>query len=197
MTKVSRAMKYVVLLAGALGVLAFFLPFFVFEVGSRRVEASAYTLLVGFDDPALEPLRHEAAPDCVQNVLQLDNGSILGGYVCGQADKHNSYVPYYFASAIVFSLLALWAIARRRMSGLAGVLALPASCLAIGGWLRELKLDRLSETSHTTVGASLLGLSGILALLATVVLLVRREPPRPAKKKPMEKPTLPEARVVR
>ena len=197
MQTVSRAMKFVVLLAGALGVLGFFVPFFVFDLGKQKVEASAYTLLVGFDDPALEPLRKEAAPDCITETFQFDNGSMLSGYSCGNADKHNSYVPYYFLSGIVFSLLALWAIVRRRMSGLAGVLILPASFLAMGGWMREMKLDRLTETSHTTTGATLLGVSGILAFAATVVLLVRREPPAPAKKKPIEKPTLPEARIVR
>lgn len=195
--KVSRAMKYVVLLAGAIGVLGFFQPFFVFELGKHDVEASAHALLVGFDDPTLEPLRYEDATECAQNVFQSKDGTILSGYSCGKPDKHPSYVPYYFLSTIIFALAGLWAIVRRRMSGLAGVLTLPASFLATGGWLRELKLDRLSETSHTALGATLLGVSGIVALLATVVLLVWREPAQPAKKTPVVKPTLPEARVVR
>lgn len=93
-------------------------------------------------------------------------------------------------------LLALWAIVRRRMSGLAGLLTLPASFLAIGGWLRELKLDRLIETSHTSTGATLLGLSGIIALVATIVLFVRAEPPRPPPKKKTAV-EIPSARVVR
>jgi hypothetical protein len=194
MATVSRAMKYVVLLAGALGVFGFFQPFFVFEAGERTIEASAHTLLVGFDDPKLDPLRYEATPDCVQNVIALDNGSVLDGVSCGHGDKHRSYVPIYFLSAAVFALLALWAIARRRMSALAGVLTLPASFLAIGGWLRELKLDLLVESSHTSTGATMLGLSGIVALGATIVLFVRAEPPRPSKKKLIE---IPAARVVR
>lgn len=190
-------MKYVVLVAGAVGMLGFFEPFFVFELGDRKVDASPRALLLGFDDPKLEPLRYEEAPDCVKNVLQLDGGQVLGGYVCGQADKHKSYVPYYFASTIIFVLLSLWAIVRRRMSGFAGVLTLPASFLAIGGWLREMKLDRLIESSHITTGAHLLGVSGLIALAATIVLLVWREPPLLPKKKPVAKPTLPEARIVR
>jgi hypothetical protein len=194
--KASRAMKFVVLLAGALGVLAFFLPFFQFDLGNRKVEASARTLLAGFDDPALAPLAKEGEPECTQNVIQLDDGNILSGQTCGKPDKHDSYVPYYFLSAIVFVLLSLWAIVRRRMSGLAGVLTLPASFLAIGGWLREMKLDRYSESSHITTGAHLLGISGLLALAATIWLLVKSEP-HPAKKKPVVKTTLPEARVVR
>lgn len=195
MLSVSRAMKYVVLLAGAVGVLGFFQPFFVFEIGSRRIEASAHTLLVGFDDPKLDVLRYEESPDCIHESIATDNGYVLGGTSCGHGDKHKSYAPIYFASAVIFVLLALWAIARRRMSGLAGVLTLPASFLAIGGWLRELKLDRFSETSHTSIGATLLGVSGIIGLLATIVVFVRAEPPRPPKKKkPVE---LPAARVVR
>lgn len=191
---VMRWMKYVMLLAGAIGVLGFFLPFFVFEVGDREVPASARTLLVGFDDPQLEPLRYEASPDCISEVLQTDNGHVLGGYSCGHADKHKSFVPMYFASAIIFGLVGLWSIVRRRMSGFAGLFTLPASFLALGGWLRELKLDRLVESSHTSTGATLLGVSGILALAATVAIFIR---PEPAKKTPVVKPTLPEARIVR
>jgi hypothetical protein len=196
MTTFLRSMKLVVLLAGLVGIGAYFLPCFVFELGPRKIEVTAYTMTVGFDDPALEPLRHESQPDCVQNVTQFDNGSVLSGYVCGQADDHLSYVPIYFASAAIFVLLALWAIIRRRMSGLAGLLTLPGSFLAIGGWLREMKLDRLSETSHVTTGAYLLGVSGLLALAATIVLLIKSEPRLP-RKKPVVKATLPEARVVR
>jgi hypothetical protein len=197
MTTLLRSMKLVVLFAGLLGVGAYLLPFFVFELGPRNVEVSAHEILTGFDDPTLDPLRYEQTGGCTQNVMSFDNGSVLSGYVCEETTKHLSYVPIYFASAVIFVLLGLWAIIRRRMSGLAGLLTLPGSFLAIGGWLREMKLDRLSDTSHTAIGASLLGLSGILALLATVVLLVRQEPRRPVKKKPVVKATLPEARIVR
>lgn len=194
MANVSRAAKYVILLAGAIGILGFFQPFFVFELGSRRIEASAHTLLVGFDDPKLDILRYEESPDCIHESIATDNGYLLNGTSCGHGDEHRSYAPIYFASAAMFTLVALWAIARRRMSGLAGILTLPASFLAIGGWLRELKLDRLSDTSHTSTGATLLGVSGIVALIATIVVLVRAEPLRPPKKKVVE---IPAARVVR
>jgi hypothetical protein len=190
-----RWSKLVMLVAGALGVLAFFLPFFVFQAGDREVPASARTLLLGFDDPQLEPLRYEqGSPDCISEVLQIDNGHVLDGHSCGHLEKHKSYVPMYFASAIIFGLVGLWSIVRRRMSGVAGLFTLPASFLALGGWLRELKLDRLTDTSHTAIGATLLGVSGILALAATVAIFIW---PEPAVKKPVAKPTLPEARIVR
>ena len=196
MTTLLRSMKFVVLLAGLLGFGAFFLPFFVFELGPRKIEVSAHQILTGFEDKTLDPLRYEQTGGCTQNVMSFDNGSVLSGYVCEEKTTHLSYAPVYFASAILFVVLALWAIIRRRMSGLAGVLTLPASFLAIGGWLREMKLDRLSETSHVSTGAYPLGVSGILALGATVVLLIKSEPRLP-RKKPVVKATLPKARVVR
>lgn len=192
-----RSVKFVVLAAGALGVLAFFLPFFHFELGSHSLDATPYQLLFGFDDPKLDVLGTEG-PECIHEVMPSETGDVVSGTTCDPKNVHHSYVPMYFLSSIGLVLVGLYALVRRRLSGTPALfVALPASLLAIGGWLRELKLDRTSAGSHTTTGAVLLGLSGLVALIATIALLVRPEPRR-VKKPPVAKPpTLPTARVVR
>lgn len=93
-------------------------------------------------------------------------------------------------------LAGIVAVIRRRMGGFLGLFTLAASLLAIGGWLRELRLDRINEGSHTAIGGTLLGVSGVICLLATVAVMISREPPV-VKKTPAIKPSLPVARIVR
>ena len=190
-----RWMKVVVLLAGALGVLSFFVcPFFVFETDAQSIRATPYELLVGFANPAHDKLGFEKpGPDCVKEALTPS----LVGVSCNPqaAQSHRSFVPLYFISSAVLVLIGLIAIALRRLSGWLGLVTLAASLLAIGGWLREMRVDRYSEGSHVAYGAALLGVSGVIALLASIAVMIWREPER-KKKKPTVVPVLPEARVV-
>jgi hypothetical protein len=197
---VVRWMKAVVLFAGALGVLAFFLPFFEVQVGTQTVPAPAYRL-AGFDGPRLELI--ETSEACAE---QMDNGDpalarqgrMPGDSSCDDRQSHRTYVPLYFLSSAVLLIVGSIALIRRRMGGLLGLVTLAASMLAIGGWLRALRMERLYENAHVSVavGATMLGISGTLAILASLVVLIWREPV-PARKKPVIKPTLPEARIVR
>jgi len=192
-----RWLKFVVLVAGAIGLAGFFLPFFVFETGRTEMRVSGYHLLVGFGNPELDQIAGETSPNCIKEALPINVGGGIG-YSCDPEGPHShrSYVPYYFLSTAVMLLVGLIAAIRRRMGGLLGLFTLAASLLALGGWLRELRLDRINETSHTAIGGTLLGVSGVFCLLATVAVLIWREP-HPIKKKRTIEPTLPEARIVR
>ena len=70
--------------------------------------------------------------------------------------------------------------------------------LATGGYLNALNLSRqLVRAGHPALlahGATMLLISGLLGLVASIVALVKREPPKP--KPPRPPAQLPEARLV-
>jgi hypothetical protein len=184
---VLRWMKVVVLLAGALGVLAFFLPYFVFDLGNRKVNASAYELAFGFKDPHLDKLRSTKRPLCGKS-------PDTGEYVCDIDDLPNtrSLVPIYFASTIIFLLAGASAIWRKRMDLISGLSVLAASLFAIGCWLHEIN-STLGVWHQTAIGAVLLGVSGLIALGPSIAVIYWREPD-PV---PLFKIRVPQARIVR
>jgi hypothetical protein len=191
-------MKVVVLLAGLIGVLGFFQPFFEFA----EEPVSAYRIVRGpFGDGGgtvsrVARLRDLSDNDPVNDLRYSDpvDRSLSIGPV------PTSPVPIYFASAVVMILVGLVAFAMRRFSGFAALFSLAAGMLAIGGWLNEVRIDRdlvrAGARAMMTTGATLLLVSGLLGFAASLVVLIKREPNRP---KPPPKPPeiqLPVARVI-
>ena len=180
-------MKVLVLIAGCVGVFAFFQPFF--DYGELPV--SAYRIIKGFSAAEVgledyEDGKLQYLNDRVQRE-QPDWGS-----------AHRSPVPFYFLSAIAFVIVGLVSVLRGRFSGFAALFSLAGAMLGLGGWAREVKLDRMLAPDGGDVtlalGATLLLVSSLLALIASLVVLVKREPERPVKPPRIE---LPEARLVR
>lgn len=184
-------MKVVVLLAGLIGVLGFFQPFFAY----RGHEVSAYRIVRGSQYPGgrivgeIADLRadHDYSPSWQINPPIEPSGNM-------------SPVPIYFASAIVMVLVGLVAFAMRRFSGFGALFSLAAGMLAIGGWLNEVRVDRdlvrAGFRAMLTTGGTLLLVSGLIGFAASLVVLIKREPNRP---KPPPKPPeieLPVARVI-
>lgn len=182
-------MKVLVLLAGCVGVIGFFEPFF--EYGD--VPVSAYRIAHGFDP---EQLGLKARP---AHLHDLDEGIQWEPADVGLKDhERQSPVPYYFISAIVFLLVGFGAIVIGRLSGFVALPSLAAAMFAIGGWMREVRIDRelvrAGGTGMLAVGAKLLLLSGLLGMLGSVVVLIKREPAKP--KPPPPPPDIPVARVI-
>lgn len=186
---VLKWMKVVVLLAGALGVLAFFLPYFTFNVEGRKIDATPYQLASGTGDPLISKLVSDQNPMCWSSP---DTNERVCDYE-GLPTTH-SIVPLYFLSTIAFLLTAAYAIWRKRMDVFGGLTVLAASLFAIGCLLHELN----SEHHHGVLpsigpGALLLGLSGLLAMGPAIAIIYWREPD-PV---PLFKIRVPQARVVR
>jgi hypothetical protein len=187
---VLRWMKVIVLLAGGLGVLAFFLPYYTFEYSDthEQVPASAYHLAVGFPDPSHDHLMYEVRTRCMpDDQACLDTEDQQG------ARLHHIKVPYYFWTTITFLLVGILSIWRKRMSIPAGLFALAASMFAIGLWLNEINHDWMTPHSHPAIGATLLGIAGLVALGPSFAVLYWREPD-PV---PLFKIRVPMARVVK
>ncbi|HTL38568.1 MAG TPA: hypothetical protein VL326_35805 [Kofleriaceae bacterium] len=183
-----RWMKVIVLLAGGLGVLAFFLPYYTFETDREYVPASAYHLTVGFPDHAYDYLAYEVRTRCQPDDLPCMESEDLKG-----AELYHIKVPFYFWTAATFLLVGILSIWRKRMSIPAGLFALAASMFAIGLWLNEINHDWMTPHSHPAIGATLLGIAGLIAIGPSFAVLYWREPD-PV---PLFKIRVPMARVVK
>ena len=184
----------VVLLAGLVGVLGFFQPFFTY----RGDKISAYRIMRGSTVPG-----GRIVADLTN--LRADKDDVPKWELAPRIEPSlqsapMSPVPIYFASAAVMILVGLLAFAMRRFSGFAALFSLAAGMLAIGGWLNEVRTDRdlvrAGIPAMITTGATLLLVSGLVGFAASLVVLIKREPNRP---KPPPKPPeieLPVARVI-
>jgi hypothetical protein len=186
-------MKVAVLLAGLIGALGFVQPFF--EYGDLPV--SAYRVLTGF---TAEELDLDAQPTSLRHINELIQTEEWVSAVTPN-ERHRSPVPFYFLSAIVFIVVGGVSLIRGRFSGFAALFSLSGAMLAIGGWMRELKRapdiapnggDFLMGT-----GSTLLLMSGLVALVSSLVVLIKREPDRPVKPPKPPEIQLPEARLLR
>jgi hypothetical protein len=175
-------MKVVVLLAGGLGVLAFFLPYYMFQVDDEQVPGSAYELTVGFADPQYD-------------VLSVQTGSSNDPYygAAPGGESRHTRVPVYFWTAAVFAFVGVFSIWRKRMSIPSGLAVLIASLFSIGLWLNEINHDAWTPGTHHAIGCTLLGIAGLISLGPSIAVLYWREPD-PV---PLFKIRVPQARVVR
>ncbi|HUS27472.1 MAG TPA: hypothetical protein VMZ53_03155 [Kofleriaceae bacterium] len=183
-----RWMKVIVLVAGGLGVLAFFLPYYTFEYSDTHelVPASGYHLAVGFPNPAHDHWRYQVRTRCMPDD-QYCHEDLEG------AELHHIRVPLYFWTALVFLVVGIVSIWRKRMSIPAGFATLVASLFGVGLWLNELNHDWMTPESTPAIGCTLLGIAALLSLAPSIAVLYWREPD-PI---PLFKIRVPQARVVR
>jgi hypothetical protein len=176
-----RLLKLVLLVAGALGGIGFFLPFV--HDGDRSISARDALTRVEEDwtlcDRPLTRGLYLPPDECKHTVYGQDQP-------VGPAPTHRSYLPFYFVGPAVMLVVAAIALVRRRLGGLLALCALPASLVAIGGPLRELRVHH-----DLGWGAALLAISGVVGLIVAIagVGWSEPEPPKPP-------PEIPEARVV-
>jgi len=178
-------MKVLVLVAGFVGTLGFFEPFF--AIGDAEISAYRFARA---DDSEVTRLTDER--------LTHDGYNVWVGGMSVQPRKTRAMIPFYFLSAIVFLVIGFIAVTRGRLSGTLALFSLCGAMFALGGWMHEYRFDRDlvrdGLPSLMTVGATLLLVSGLLGLLGSIVVLVKREPEVP--KPPPPPPEIPEARVV-
>jgi hypothetical protein len=177
-------MKALVLVAGCLGAIGFFEPFFDY----RGEPVSAYRIASGFDAEVIR------SPDR-ETFIDPDSGLQM---IRVKLEQKTSPIPFYFLSAIVFLLAGFAAIVVGRFSGFVALITLSGALLALGGYMHEVNLDRrlvrAGGEALLSHGATLLLVSGLLGLVASIVVLVKREPAKP--KPPKPPPELPVARVI-
>jgi hypothetical protein len=187
--RVLKWMKVVVLLAGGIGVLAFFLPYVTFDLTDRKVDASAYQFASQTGDPLIDKLASGQNPMCAKDQSSSE-------WFCDYdaLPSTHSLVPLHFLSTLAFLLTAMHAIWRKRMDVIGGLTVIASSLFAIGILLHDVNSEANYGVVHSTgLGAILLGLSGLLAIGPGIAIIYWREPD-PV---PLFKIRVPAARVVR
>ena len=179
-------MKVLVLIAGCIGAVGYFEPFFIDH--GERLTASR---LLDYDADRLgkanEPVRFYDAK---------------GMPIFDEADLYKqpkqSPVPFFFLSAIVFLIVGFVSIVLGSFNFVLALCSFSAAMLALGGYMHAVNLSRHlahdGHPAHLAHGATMLLVSGLLGLVASIVALVKREPPKPEPPKPP--PQLPEARLI-
>lgn len=194
---VVKWMKLVLLVVGIVGGFAFFEPFY--DYG--QLEVSPYRMVTGFTAEELglenDPIRLREVNDTVM----YEDVAVLRGFYRRTNERRVALVPCFFAAAVLWGLIGLGAIVAGRLGFMAALFTLAASLLAIGGYMREYRWQRdLLREGHAAIlstSATLLLVTGLVALAASIVALIWRDPGRP--KKPTAPPAvdIPAARIVR
>lgn len=195
MEPVAKWMKLVLLVAGVVGGIGFYQPFYEY----RGLEISPYRMVTGYraEEVGLQndPIRLRELNDTVMR----ENIIAYRGFTVEKKTRANT-VPYLFAGAAIWLLVGLGAIVVGRFGFTAALFTLAGSLLALGGYMREYKwqrdLIRDGEPSILASSSTLLLVTGLVALAASLVALIWRDPGRPKKPPPARTVEIPEARVV-
>jgi hypothetical protein len=157
-----RAAKLVVLLAGVLGVVGFFLPLASFTHRGAEVGVSAFQVFTGVTE--LEDRGMSAA----------DLGSARAGEVAATLSEIRGAVVLCFLPGGLLAMLGLVGVARRRFGRLGGALAIllgGVSLLIFSGLNRGVEALHGEATRgagmYLVLGAGILGVIGGVAAMAS------------------------------
>ncbi len=186
MDALARSWKVLVLLAGVIGAIGFFQPFY--EYPDIDFEVSAYKLAVGFKSVdevgtqrlGLEP--EQATSKLAQVRLREFEAAIRNEELTvvsrGGAEstsEHRSFVPYYFLGAALLLAIAFYSLVEKKLSTTTAWVVLLASLPTLWGFARAWKMASSAHIDLGT-GALLLGGMGIATLGVGFGALVREDP---------------------
>lgn len=175
-----------VAVAAGLGMLAFFVPFLESRFAGREVGISPYRLVVGFDDVGVYDPALRAAPEAQRAAWLAALNASLGRenvrVFVDEVGSQPSRVPYFFLAVAVLIVAAAHALARRQLGLLGALAAIGGGLGAIGGWSRQLLLERetvrigAEVVSHLAPSAVVFLIAGVVALIGGVGALCWPDP---------------------
>jgi hypothetical protein len=157
-----KASKFIVLVGGILGILAFFLPLVSVERQGAKASVSAYQIIKGLD----------------QVEVAVDEGAAQGAYSVetGTEAKKDlgaikGIVMAVFAPALILALIGAAGVARKRFGRVAGTFSLLLGLvgLGIGAILKS------AAEGDGGIGLTLLLLTGIAGVVGGIATLVKPE----------------------
>ncbi|HEY5921542.1 MAG TPA: hypothetical protein VIV11_07715 [Kofleriaceae bacterium] len=157
-----KASKFIVLVGGILGILAFFLPLVSVERDGAKASVSAYQVIKGLD----------------QVEVAVDQGAARGAYAMetsASAKKDigamKGIVMAVFAPALLLSLIGAAGVARKRFGRVAGTFSLLLGLvgLGIGALLKS------AAEGDGGIGLTLLIVTGVAGIAGGITALVKPE----------------------
>ena len=157
-----KASKFIVLVGGILGILAFFLPLVSVERQGHQASVSAYQIIKGLDQ--VEVAVDEGARQAAYSVetsasAKKDIGAMKG------------IVMAIFAPALLLALMGAAGVARKRFGRVAGTFSLLAGLvgLGIGALLKS------AAEGDGGIGLTLLIVTGVAGVVGGIATLIKPE----------------------
>lgn len=124
-----KAIKFVILGAGILGLVAFFLPYFTMKLGGETISPSAMQVMQGIEAA-------EKGADALQN--EIDSTAEMSGFTgeVGQVrdvlDLLKGIIALMFLPALVLVIIGGIGAGRKKLERVGGVLALIVGIIGLG-----------------------------------------------------------------
>jgi hypothetical protein len=157
-----KASKFIVLVGGILGILAFFLPLVSVERQGAKASVSAFQVIKGLD----------------QVEVAVDQGAARGAYdvqTSASAKKDigamKGIVMAIFAPALLLSLLGAAGVARKRFGRVAGTFSLLAGLVGLG----IASILKSAAEGDGGIGLTLLLVTGVAGVIGGLITLVKPE----------------------
>lgn len=157
-----KASKFIVLVGGILGILAFFLPLVSVERQGKQASVSAYQIIKGLDQVEVavdDGVRHAAVDVEMGTEAKKDLGAIKG------------IVMAVFAPALLLALIGAAGVARKRFGRVAGTFSLLLGLigLGIGAMLKS------AAEGDGGIGLTLLIVTGVAGVVGGIATLAKPE----------------------
>jgi hypothetical protein len=164
-----KASKFIVLVGGILGILAFFLPLVSVERQGAQASVSAFQIIKGLDQV-------EAVVD--QGVARREVSVATSASAKKDIGALKGIVMAIFAPALLLALLGGAGVARRRFGRVAAAFSLLAGLLGLG----IAAILKSAAEGDGGIGLTLLLVTGVAGVVGGLVALVK--PERPAALQP-------------
>ena len=169
-----KAAKFMVLVAGLMGLVAFFLPLFSFEFQGKPFTVSAFTAVRG-GEAVMSHLSSEAG-------VKADNSAEVQKVVADMDELMKKVRPFLYlmyAPAALLVLLGIIGVVKQRFGRGFGILSLLLGLVTFGFWalvffaMGEAKKDQTDVAVGVGLGVHLLLGTGILGFLGGVTNTVK------------------------
>jgi hypothetical protein len=159
-----KATKFIVLVGGILGILAFFLPMVSVERGGKSVSVSAFQVVKGLDAVQSEldkdEVRVKAASYGEEGSLSKAKGDVSG---------IKGIVMAVFAPALLLALIGAAGVARKKFGRVAGTFSLIFGLLGLGIGA----ILKSAAEGDSGVGLTLLLATGVLGVVGGILTLAK------------------------
>ena len=157
-----KASKFIVLVGGILGILAFFLPLVTVERHGAKASVSAYQVIKGLDQVEVavdEGVRHGAYSVASTRDAKEGIGAMKG------------IVMAFFAPALLLTLIGGMAVGKKRFGRVAGTFSLLLGLIGLGIGA----IMKSAAEGDAGIGLTLLLLTGVAGIVGGIIGLVKPE----------------------
>ena len=160
-----KASKFIVLVGGILGILAFFLPLVSVERGGAKASVSAYQVIKGLDQVEVEV--DKATAGATRGSFEMETASSAKKDIGAM----KGIVMAIFAPALLLALIGGLGVKRKKFGRVAGTFSLLAGLVGLGIAM----ILKSAAEGDGGIGLTLLLLTGVAGVVGGLITLVKPE----------------------